>query len=167
MKSGLLILFLLSGIILFSSSNTIFAAQNETMVVEANIIAELTPQDVISIEVPDYIFLGDVNERDSSDKARIYVNNTGTVDVTITPILDDATDDIFQYLYFQNRQTGNNSQVYNIGEYSFSIAKPSTLDGKRSEYFYMWLNLTDYSDDITQDIIGQTGQITFIALPKI
>lgn len=143
-----------------------FAAQNETMFVEANILAESIPQDLISIEVPDYIFLGDVNEHDSSDKAKIYVNNTGTVDVTITPQLADPNDEIFQNLYFQNRQTGNNSRVYQIGQYSFDILKPSSAGGKRSEYFYMWLDLTDYPDDITEDLLGQKTEIVFIALPQ-
>lgn len=144
----------------------VFAAQNETMAVEVNIFAQYTPEDTISIEVPDFIFLGDVNEGDSTIKSRIYVNNTGTVDVTITPRLADSGDEIFQNLYFQNRQSGNNSQIYRIGDYSFSILKPSAINGKRSEYFYMWLDLANFNDDITEDLIGQRSEVIFMALPK-
>ena len=159
---------LLAGIVFMAilSLEGIFAAQNETMIVEADIYAEVIPEDVISIEVPDYVFLGEVNESEESDKAKIYVNNTGTVNVTITPQLVNQGNKIFQNLYFQNRMRGNNSVIFKIGDYSLNIAKPSSIGGKRSEYFYMWLDLSSYNEDITYNLIGEQEELLFVALPQ-
>lgn len=164
MKKVVSFLFLLLTILF---SYPVIADQNETMTVEVNVIAELIPQDTISIEVPDYVFLGSINEGDSTDKAKIYVNNTGTVDVTITPQLVNQNDEIFQNLYFQNRQTGNNSIIHQIGDYSFNIAKPSAINGKRAEYMYMWLDLATYNKDIIEDLLGKKTDILFIATPQV
>src|SRR3989344_7912271 len=87
-KRALFILILLSALFSFYVS----AGQNETMTVEANIFAEEIYQDIISIEVPDYIFLGNVSKGEETEKAKIYVNNTGNVNVTITPQLKDLSD---------------------------------------------------------------------------
>jgi len=160
MKKVISLLTVLLTTILFSYP--VLAEQNETMTVEVNIIAEFIPEDIISIEVPDYVFLGSVNEGDSTDNAKIYVNNSGTVDITITPQLANPNDEIFQNLYFKNTLAGNKSK---IGDYSFNIAKPSTLGGKRAEYMYMWLDLATYNKDITQDLIGEKTDILFIATP--
>ena len=160
-KRALFILILLSALFSFYVS----AGQNETMTVEANIFAEEIYQDIISIEVPDYIFLGNVSKGEETDKAKIYVNNTGNVNVTITPQLKDLSDEIFRNLYFQNRQTGNNSAIRRIGNYNFNIEKPSA-GGKRSEYFYMWLDLTDFEESIIENRMGERAEITFIALPQ-
>ena len=140
------------------------AGQNESAIVEANVFAVSSPEDLVSIEVPDYIFLGNVSEGEVGDKIRVYVNNTGSVDVTITPELKNSGDDVFENLYFQNRQSGNNSVIYIIGDYSFDIAKPSS-SGVRSEYFWMWLDLSEVNG-ITEDRIGEDEEIIFVALPK-
>ena len=80
---------------------------------------EIKFKKAVPIEVPDYIFLGNVSKGEETDKAKIYVNNTGNVNVTITPQLKDLSDEIFRNLYFQNRQTGNNSAIRRIGNYNF------------------------------------------------
>ena len=139
------------------------SAQNKTMQVEVNLIANQVP-DMISIEVPDHIFLGDVTKGEATDKSQIYVNNTGNVGIKITPQLSNA-DEIFSNLYFQSRQSGNNSVEYKIGDYNFNITKPSA-GGKKSEYFWMWLDLTDYDQDIEQTRMGLTGDVVFVALPN-
>jgi hypothetical protein len=162
-KRSLLFLIL----ILFGITSNISAGQNETMTIEVNVLVPEIPPDTISIEVPDYLFMDDVMVGESTDKFQIYVNNTGNVDITITPTLVDSDDSIFSNLYFQNRKTGNNSQEYNIGDYKFDILKPSEVGAKRTEYFWMWLDLTNFNENIGEDIIGEKTDITFIALPKI
>ena len=166
MKEGCKVAFLLTFVLAVGMFNSmfIFAEQNETMAVEINLISNQASQ-MISIEVPDHVFLGNVTKGDKTDKHRVDVNNTGNVDIIITPLLKETSDGIFSNLYFQSKQS-NSSPISNIGEYSFNISKPSTQGGKRSEYCWMWLDLTDYQEDIEEDRIGLTGDVIFVALPK-
>lgn len=155
--------FLVLLISLFVSISYVSAAQNETMTVEVNVVVE---EEIVSIEVPDYLFMENISAGESTDKFRIDVNNTGNVDISVTPLLQDSNEEIFSYLYFQNRQSGNYSQEYLIGNYSFDIDKPSSPGGKRSEYCWMWLDLSDFNGEIGQNRI-ETTDILFVALPKI
>ena len=159
--------FLILAMILLSLLSNLSAAQNDTMIVEVNILAPEIPNNTVSIEVPDYLFMEDIMVGESTDKFRIDVNNTGNVNITVTPLLQDLNDEIFSNLYFQNRQSGNNSQEYMLGDYSFNISKPSTPGGKRSEYFWMWLDLTNFEGNIEEDIIGRRADLLFIALPNL
>jgi len=146
---------------LFIPASFVSAESNDTMIVEADIFA-----DIISIEVPDYIFLGSLTNDGVSKKSRVDVNNTGTVAIRVTPYLKNGPDEIFDNLFFQNRQSGNNSIVYGIGEYGFSIDAPSSAGAKRSEYFRMWLNLTDSDLNLDEDLMGYENEIVFVALPE-
>lgn len=145
---------------------SVTAEQNASTTVEANILTSGGSLDQISIEVPDHIFLGNVTQGDATDKTKVYVNNTGTVAVTITPRLVDGTNNIFENLFFQLRQTGNSSRVYQIGDYHLNISAPSTTNGKKSEYFYVWLDLSDFDEEIEEDMLGETAEVVFIALPQ-
>lgn len=143
------------------------AAPNATVEVEADIYAKPTIPDVISIEVPNHVYLGLVNESDCGNKIKVYMNNTGNVNISVTPVLiNQSADNIFQNLYFQTRQSGNLSAVKRIGSYSFLMEKPSTEGGKESDYFYMWLDLTDYMTDIKSNMIGKKDNLLFVALPR-
>lgn len=157
------VLFIIVSIIL--SSFLVSSGQNETTTVEINLLSN-QPAQIISIEVPDYIFLGNVTKGEETDKYQIYLNNSGNVDIRITPQLEEPYDEIFTNLFFQNRQSGNNSAIYKIGEYSFEILKPSTEGGKKSEYFWMWLDLTDFQQNIEQDRMGLTQDVIFTAMPQ-
>jgi hypothetical protein len=161
------VVFLLFVWIFFFLISNISAEQNGTMTVEANILVPELPADTISIEVPNYLFMDDVMIGESTDEFQIYVNNTGNVDVTITPMLQDPNDPIFSNIYFQSRKTGNYSQEYIIGDYKFDILKPSISGEKRREYFWMWLDLTNFEENIGENIIGRRADIIFVALPKI
>ncbi|MFA5020100.1 MAG: hypothetical protein WC533_03290 [Candidatus Pacearchaeota archaeon] len=165
-----LVIFALAVMFITSFFYFVSAQQNETMVVEANIFAKETEADIISIEVPDYIFIGNVSEGEKTsydDLIKVYVNNTGNVNITITPQLSEPREEIFSNLWFQSRKTGNSSQEYRIGDYSFDINAPSS-GSFRSEYFYMGLDLTSINNTIIEnDLIGYKANITFVALPKI
>ena len=145
--------------------SVVYAQQNDSMIVEVDIFASAPPGDLVGIEVPDHVFLDDITFGEIGNKSQVYVNNTGSVNITITPQLS-ASDAIFSNLYFQSRKTGNNSQEFKIGEYSFNIEKPST-GGKRAEYFWMWLDLSNFSGDTDNDLLAEQEQITFVALPQI
>ena len=143
---------------------------NATMTVEANIMefAEESVEEV-SIKVPDYIFLGEVTkENPVSDEVKIYINNTGKVPVRITPQLKEGNNDIFKNLFFRTTKTSNGTDVIpvKIGNYFLDIDKPSSGSNYRSKYFYMKLDLTDFSGEINQDLIGYKTEIIFLAMAQ-
>ncbi len=156
---------------LFASINIISAeGANETMIVEANILgfANVTEIPEVSIEVPDYIFLGNVTRDEPvSDNKRIDINNTGKVNITVTPQLKDPDEEIFSYLFFRTRQSSSNPELntlYRIGEYSLNIDKPRIGIGK--EYCYIKLDLTDFNGRIDEDLFGYKADIIFLAMPR-
>ena len=75
-------------------------SDREDLIVEANVFAP-----VVKIEVPNYVFLGNVTKGFSSDRVRIDINNTGTTAVSVTPELEDSNENIFKYLTFARRTT--------------------------------------------------------------
>jgi len=143
---------------------------NATMTVEANIMgfAEESAKEV-SIKVPDYIFLGDVTkENPVSDEVKIYINNTGKVPIRVTPQLKENSNDIFGNLFFRTTKTSNGTDVIpvKIGNYFLDIDKPSSGSSYKSKYFYMKLDLTDFSGEINQDLIGYKTEIIFLAMAQ-
>jgi len=80
------------------------SALSDTMTVEANILAGTGGLDetIIRVEVPDYLFFGNVTNGAKSGELKVYVNNTGNVDITVTPELVDESEEIFSYLYLMN-----------------------------------------------------------------
>ncbi len=140
----------------------VLASQNDTMIVEVDILSS-TSVDAVSIEVPDHVFLGNVTKGKKTDEFQVYVNNTGTVNITVTPTLA-SNDDIFSNLYFWYRQTSDWPKQ-KIGDFSFNIQKP-TSSGVRKDHFSMWLDLTNYTGDINGNLIGDEKEITFVALPR-
>lgn len=119
----------------------------------------------ISIEVPDLIDLGDVDEDGNSDELKIYVNNTGEVAITVTPQLVDYSDDIFSNLYFREFKTSGGQPVEpkRIGSWSFNISAPASGATQRSKYFYMRLDLKDADIDLSSDLNGHRADVKFIA----
>ena len=167
--------FILFGCFLFSSYVVLADNTNETMVVEANIIGfanESANVTEVSIEVPDYIFLGDVTPGDPvSEEVGIYINNTGKVNVRISPELKDSDEEIFKYLYFRKQQSTstNNTDLVTfkkIGDYYLDISKPQAGKRYRSGHCYMQLNLTDFDGDIKEDLVGHKADIVFLAMPQ-
>ncbi len=150
-------------LLLFVFVNVVSAAQNDTMIVEVDIIAY---QDIVSIEVSDKVILNDIIEGEdgydnSSNTAKINISNTGTVDVIVTPKLNNPNDEIFSYLYFQTKKKSTWPKQ-RIGDFSFNISKGD------NDYFYMWLNLTDINKNIiTEDRPGTKTNITFFAIPQV
>ncbi|MDP1729407.1 MAG: hypothetical protein Q8L27_04350, partial [archaeon] len=132
-----------------------FSISGESMTAEANIFA-----DSISIEVPDYIFLGNISKGFANEKVKLYINNTGTTNVTITPKLEDSSEKIFNYTYFARRA---DDVFVQIGKFSLNIPKPSTFGGKRDEYCYIRLDLTNYPYSISNDVPAHKSNIIFWA----
>ncbi len=160
-------MFILIFLILFSNSYVINAASesNGTMVVEVNLLGfgNVSETPDVSIEVPDYIFLGNITKDNpvSNESNKVYINNSGKVNVTITPQLADSEEEIFKWLFFKRIIE---DPWQKIGNYSLNIDKPAAGNRVRSKYCYMKLDLTDFNGNITEDVIGHQTNIIFYAM---
>jgi hypothetical protein len=173
MRSIVFLLFL--AVIIVSMSDLISGDDsfNATMTVKANIIGfangSINISDV-SIEVPDYIFLGNVTgDNPVSEEPTLYMNNTGKVPITVTPQLKDDDEIIFSYLFFRT-QKDDDEGIFNIskriGNFSMNIDKPASGSRFKSKRFYMHLDLTDFDGEINEDLIGYQADIIFLAMPQ-
>ena len=130
--------------------------------------ADIYPRDgsvnpSVGIQVPDNVYLGNVTIGGSSVEIRVYVNNTGTANIRVTPQLN-ASDTIMSNLYLRKFQTGVQSNYSKIGSFSFNVAKPSSGASFNDEYFYVILNLTNYSGNIGSPLINYEADIKFVAV---
>jgi len=134
------------------------AADDEVMTVEANIFASGVT--IVSIEVPDYIFFGNLTRGECSDVEYFKINNTGNVDVVVSPELEDSSEKIFSYLYFSKYSPTNYTRILPYGGFSVNALKKGYANMKAK------LDLTDYPENIPQDMIGHKANILFIAMEK-
>lgn len=168
-KRDLLCMFLILNIILLSCF--VLADSNATTEVKANILGfsnNTTVYDV-SIEVPDKIDFGDITRDEPvSDELKIYINNTGRLAITVTPQLSDSEEKIFSYLYFRTLKTSNGTSVpfSRIGDYTLDIDKPAAGSAYKSKYCYVKLDLSDFTGNIKEDLIGYKSKIVFLAMPQ-
>ncbi|MEK6833131.1 MAG: hypothetical protein AABY32_03715 [Nanoarchaeota archaeon] len=159
----ILCLLIVLGVTFFSSSGIVSASSNATMRVEVDLVGFTPPEPFIGIEVPDYVYLGNLSKKTmKTDDVRVDINNTGNINITITPFLKDSGEKIFSYLFFQRR---TNVAWQKIGNWSLKIEKPEEDETFRDEYFYMQLDLKKYDEPINEDIIGHEANITFLAMP--
>jgi len=166
MKIPYLILAFLLGSIMFFYFTS---ALNDTMTVEANIFANAgNNSTIIRVEVPDYLFFGNVTNFGMSEELRVYVNNTGNVDITVTPDLLNSTEVIFSNLYLRKFRTSNGTAVNftRIGDFSFNINRPSSGQTFNDEYFYIMLDLTNNPQNITNNLIGHRTNVKFFAVAR-
>ena len=117
----------------------------------------------VSLQVPNYVYIGNVTvgekQANPTSANKIYINNTGNVDIRITPLLHNSSEQIFSYLYFSTTTTG---PYQRIGNFSFVITAPTT-GGYRADYFYAKLDLTNYTGNLTGDLIAHRTKIRFDA----
>jgi hypothetical protein len=156
---------------MFVSSEDTF---NATTIMEVNLLGfssgGISPE--VGIEVPDYLFLGNLSKVDPlSEEKAIYMNNTGKKDITVTPVLKDPTDEVFRQLFFrlQKSTSGEDKSVIEfkrIGEFSLDIDKPATGKVKRAGHCYTQLNLTGFENIIEEDVIAYRSEIIFIAMAR-
>ena len=150
----------------------VVSALTDTMVVEVNVLNGTssggTNGTIIRVEVPDYLFFGNVSKGDTSDELKVYVNNTGNVDIKVTPQLTNSSEDVFSYLYFRKFKTSNGTTVSftRIGGFSFNITKPASGSSYNDEYFYVVLDLTNYNKPVNSPIMGHRANVKFVAVEK-
>ncbi|MFA5857178.1 MAG: hypothetical protein WC867_07480 [Candidatus Pacearchaeota archaeon] len=168
------LIFLIFGLFIILSINLVLAqdSSNASMIVETNFIgfSEGVSGGGISIEVPDSVFLGNITKNELvSDEITFVINNTGNVDVTVTPILKDEDEEIYKNLFFRTQKSDKDGILNiskRIGEYSIDIDKPVTGKRARSKNCYIHLNLTDFSGEIKEDLIGYKTEVIFIAMAQ-
>lgn len=137
-----------------------FVIAGDMMTVEANILKTESNVSIVSIQVPDYISFGDIMRGEKSEELKVYVNNTGTVDLSVTPMLVNSSEKIFNYTYFRSTKTKNGLPVpfARIGDFVFNVTQ------ENDAYFYMILDLTYYPEEINEDIIEHQTDIRFLAM---
>ncbi|MEK6850395.1 MAG: hypothetical protein AABX85_02375 [Nanoarchaeota archaeon] len=144
------------------------SALSDTMTVEANILTGINEANgaIVRVEVPDYLFFGNVSKGAKSEELKIYVNNTGNVNIIVTPRLANSSEEIFSYLYFRKFKISNGTAVpfSRIGDFSFNITKPSSGNSFNDEYFYVILNLTNYNKTINNNIMVHRADVKFVVV---
>lgn len=149
------------------------SALTDTMTVEANILTGTESGangTIVRVEVPDYLFFGNVSKGGKSEELKVYVNNTGNVDITVMPRLVNSSEEIFSYLYFRKTKTktvnGTSMDVNftRIGDFSFNVTKPASGSSFNDEYFYVILDLTNYDKTISNNLIGHRANVKFVAV---
>jgi len=133
---------------------------DDIMVVEANFQGYA---ERISIEVPDYLYLGEVT-RDNpvSEEINIKVNDTGNIDAMVIPTLSSDSPEVFNYLYFRKYQTSNGTNVIptRIGSFEVNVSKHSSTS------FYMSLNLTDFNGTLNSDNLNLNSSVQFLGIAR-
>ena len=145
----LFVLLLMMGIVI---------AGNDRMEVEADVIA---PE--VSISVPGKFSFGEVKVGYDSGEMNITINNTGDVAVSVTPLLANATEEIFSNVYFKRIKSDSWKK---IGGFSVNISKPASAGGIREQTLYLTLDLTDYNEAVDRDILDHKSDIIFWAVAQ-
>ncbi|MBX4212368.1 hypothetical protein KW787_02860 [Candidatus Pacearchaeota archaeon] len=150
---------LLASMFLFASLS--FAYGGDTTTFEADVVGPAAP--IVSIEVPDYVFLPKAVARGAeTNRTRIDINNTGNVAVKVTPQLVSGADPIFNYLYFERIQAGPYLQ---IGSFSYDMDAPGS-SGVREGLFYAKLDLENYTGNLDPGNNRRRANVRFIAVAQ-
>lgn len=146
------------GFAVILSVNSVMAASGAEPVSTVEVDIYGPPPSIIEIQVPDSIDLGNISYNGDGARTRVDINNSGNVDVDIRPMLAVEGDEIFSNLYFVRRTT----DVYTkIGDWSIRVN--ASTSGVEEDYFYMKLDLRDYSGSIEGDMLNERENIKFIA----
>ena len=158
MKNKIFI-FMILGIFIFSMAfSSALESTNDNMTVRADIL-----QSEISISVPTEIIFQDITSGYISERKDLDIQNTGTVDIEVTPQLPNYTGEIFDKLVFQEVLSDPLTQ---IEFFSFEIERPATVGGTRSMNLYMYLDLENYNEDIESDMLDHEAEVVFWAVPN-
>jgi len=143
---------------LMFSFGFVVADDSGTMTVKVNVL-----KSVVGISVPDEVVFPDIASGYLSERQDLDIENIGTVDISVSAELDGLyADTIFQHLAFRNIL---DDPLTEIRYFDFEILKPNTVGGTRSENIYMYLDLENYSGEITEDMMDHETDVTFYALP--
>lgn len=141
-------------VLLFFFLPFVLAEQNDRMVVGANVLAP-----VVRVQVPEFVSFGSVSPGFVSERVKIVVNNTGTTAVQFIPRLDNS-DKIFSNLMLARRTT---EEFKPIGSFRMTIPRPRAIGQSEDDYFYAQLDLRQYQDSISEDMLNHRATVVFWA----
>lgn len=158
MKNLTFVSLMLGVMLLVSMAGIVSSAESDDMTVKVNVL-----ETEVSISVPNEVVFEDIAQGYLSEQQEIDVINEGTVDVSVSADLDESyTEDIFENLAFKRILADD---LTNIRYFEFEIEKPKTVGGERSENVYMFLDLSDYEEEITSSMEDHTATVIFTAVP--
>ena len=131
-------------------------SSNETMKVKVDVM-----KSTIGISVPSLIEYGNIAAGYLSERRDIDLVNIGNVDARVIPELENYSDDIFTHLVFKEVLDDPFTQ---IGDYYIDLERPAIVGETRSENVYMYLDLTGYEGEISEDLENHEANVTFWAL---
>ena len=97
---------------------------------------------------------------------KVLLESRGNVNITITPVLKNASDDIFSNLFFTRRGPTTSSNYDSIGNWSIDMNRTYSVGDWNSDYFYIKLDLKDYTNDIPFDIMNHRNNVEFVIMPR-
>ncbi len=156
MKKSLTLIGLIFGVLLFVGvAGFVNADSSDDMVVRVNVL-----ESEISISVPDQVSFGNIAAGYVSERQDVDVINDGTVDVSISAELEED-DDIFQNLAFRDILE---DPLTSIDFFEIEVLKPNNVGEERDERIYMYLDLSDYDEEVTE-MMGHNATVIFTAVP--
>lgn len=132
------------------------AESNTRTTVEANVVAP-----IVRIDVPDYLFFGNVTPGYVSERIKIVVNNTGTTAVKVIPQFEQGADEVFSHLVVARRVADD---FVPLEKFTMTIPRPRAVGRSEDEFFYAKLDLKSYDGRVTQDRRAR-AVILFVAVP--
>ena len=159
MRKNLALVSLMLGVMLLVTAvGVVSAAESDNMAVKVNVLGT-----EVSISVPDEVVFEDIAQGYLSEQHAIDVVNEGTVDVGVSADLDESYEgDIFENLAFKRILA---DELTNIRYFEFNIEKPNVVGGERTENIYMYLDLSDYDEEITSSMMDHNATVIFTAVP--
>ncbi len=136
---------------------------SDISVFEVDLIADETPTPVISINVQEEVYFGQIRKGEQTDNVRINITNTGNVPIIITPRLASNSEVFFNYTYFQRRTA---DPYFKIGSFNFNLSASSVKGGNKTDYFYSKLDLRNYSGEIPVNVTGYSTNVKFFAVAQ-
>lgn len=113
---------------------------------------------------PNDIYFGEITKGYETAPKNITVTNIGTIDVKITPVLDNGADELFNNLKFASASC---SSWYNASRWNSSIISHSANYSNRNGEVYplcIKLDLTNYESEIIQNKT-LSANLTFWVMP--
>src|SRR3989344_218040 len=139
-----------------------FALAGDITVFEATVYGS-----VVSVEVPDIIYLGNISSGFVGEEKRVDIVNTGTTDIIITPILIGDHDPIFEKLYFSKRLSGVDYSFGQTGEERCqNIMLFSSGKAVKAEIFTLWKRDLGSSKVIKDYTLSEEEKGVLLKYPK-
>lgn len=168
-KSVAVLLFLISSFLAVLPYAWADDAYNSTLTVSVDLV-----EPAARVEInPSSADFGEITKGYTTSFRNITFNNTGNLDIAISPVLNGEAHEIFSYLEFNTASCSESSDSgwHNMSYYSntsrnalLNLKKPDAYGGQNTDYSCIRLNLQDYSSDIPANA-SLSADVTFWVMP--